>query len=315
MQANSPSGLQLTLTQHLSTEGLRYQLLAISLTRPDRLLFPEDLSHLQLPAGIDPTQGVVISGRGPLWLYGHLIHELHPTAWVACYDPRLGAVVVASHSPRVRVGQVILLEKKLVLSNLGPLCSALMIVGPPDSGKSIFAHALFKSLTPEYPNVYLQRAHWDGEGNWILDPENRLTATEREVFKQSYRGELTPEFFLYHHQAILNLRRQKQLVIVDVGGKIQPEKIPLLEACTHYLVISSKTDEVQLWHEFCGARGNLRPLAVINSLSGGIDHVHQWEPYLELQINLQTLTREGLVPKSILERVKQLVVNFTLPMS
>ena len=49
--------------------------------------------------GIDGTKGVVISGRGPVWLFGALLHQLHVTRWSATFDPRQGAVVVASHHP------------------------------------------------------------------------------------------------------------------------------------------------------------------------------------------------------------------------
>ena len=70
-------------------------------------LSPDDLAGMQPPA-VDGRLGVVLSGRGPIWLYGALVHEYHPTAWVACFDPRLGgAVVVQSHCPTVAVGQVI----------------------------------------------------------------------------------------------------------------------------------------------------------------------------------------------------------------
>jgi len=54
------------------------------------------------------TKGIVISGRGPIWLFGTLIHEFHPAKWVACFDPRLGGgVVVQSHDPEVKVGDVV----------------------------------------------------------------------------------------------------------------------------------------------------------------------------------------------------------------
>jgi CRISPR-associated protein Csx3 len=58
----------------------------------------------QLPGNLP----VLINGRGPVWGYGMLIHASHPTPVVATYDPRLlGYVVVASHSPRFKVGDVI----------------------------------------------------------------------------------------------------------------------------------------------------------------------------------------------------------------
>lgn len=51
---------------------------------------------------------VVIEGRAPIWRYGLAFHRLHgsPAGAVAVYDPRLGAVVVASHTPGIADGQV-----------------------------------------------------------------------------------------------------------------------------------------------------------------------------------------------------------------
>jgi CRISPR-associated protein Csx3 len=67
---------------------------------------PEDLK-LITPLTVDYRKGVVLSGRGPIWLYGYLIHNYHPAAWVAVYDPRIGAVVVQSHTRNIAVGDVI----------------------------------------------------------------------------------------------------------------------------------------------------------------------------------------------------------------
>lgn len=52
---------------------------------------------------------VVVEGRAPIWRYGMALHRLHGSAAaaVAVYDPRLGAVVVASHSPAFREGDVL----------------------------------------------------------------------------------------------------------------------------------------------------------------------------------------------------------------
>ena len=47
---------------------------------------------------MDGTKGVVLSGRGPVWLYAALAHNYHATAWVGTFEPRLaGAVVVERH--------------------------------------------------------------------------------------------------------------------------------------------------------------------------------------------------------------------------
>lgn len=52
---------------------------------------------------------LVIGGRAPVWRYGMALHRVHgsPAGAVATYDPRLGAVVVATHSPEYKEGQVI----------------------------------------------------------------------------------------------------------------------------------------------------------------------------------------------------------------
>ena len=52
---------------------------------------------------------VVVEGRAPIWRYGMALHLLHgsPAAAIAFYDPRLGVVVVASHSRKWSAGDVI----------------------------------------------------------------------------------------------------------------------------------------------------------------------------------------------------------------
>jgi len=54
------------------------------------------------------TKGVCISGRGPVWLYAALTHKYHPAPFIATYEPRMNScIVVASHTPKYRIGDVI----------------------------------------------------------------------------------------------------------------------------------------------------------------------------------------------------------------
>lgn len=302
----SPSAIRLRLGLTQDIQGLSYQLLTIELATRDRIITPADLNGLDLPPGIDTTGGVILSGRAPIWLYGYLVHELHPTAWVACYDPRLGAVVVSTHSHQTHIGQVLPLSLGMGQPRL---CPALMVVGPPDSGKTVFSHALFRTLLPNYPDVFLQRAQWDGEGNWILELPPTATDDDREVFKRAYKGRLTTNFFPYHADAILQLRRQKQLVIVDVGGKVQDAKMAILEACSHYLIISAGNDQVKKWHEFCRDRGNLRSLAVIKSTLDETEVVHQREPFLEMTCGPWVQGERDGVPDVLLAEVRSQIID------
>jgi CRISPR-associated Csx3 family protein len=68
------------------------------------LIEPRELPALlraveaHVPAG--GTEGVVLSGRLPVWAFAALVHFFHPRPWVATFDPRLeGGVVVMSHDP------------------------------------------------------------------------------------------------------------------------------------------------------------------------------------------------------------------------
>jgi len=62
--------------------------------------------------GLSPVPadgGVIISGRGPVWLFAAMAHALHATRWVACFDPRLGGGVVVQrhHADSPAIGEVV----------------------------------------------------------------------------------------------------------------------------------------------------------------------------------------------------------------
>ena len=76
----------------------------IGVTRP---ITPQE----PLPVLPDIPRGavVVIYGRAPIWRYGMALHYLHgsPAGAVAVYDPRLGAVIVFSHSIDYKQQQIL----------------------------------------------------------------------------------------------------------------------------------------------------------------------------------------------------------------
>lgn len=297
----------LTLLPGGQEPGMGFQVLDIDLTRPDRLITPEDLQTLHIPKNLDPSLGVVISGRAPIWLYGMLVHECHCSRWVACYDPRFpGAVVVSTHSPEVRVGQVIPWRQ-------GPIpvpAAALVVVGPPNSGKSHLAQALFEQILLKEPNIYLQRANWDGEGNWFLDLEaQNLDGAIISSLKRRFKGTLTPTFFEYQEQVVMELRRQKKLVIVDVGGKIDAAKAPLLKACTHYLLISRDPEAIPSWHGFCQGYG-LSALATIHStLEPTSEILSNGNASDELVVRLGGWDPTPILPPELISRIEGLMLS------
>lgn len=71
------------------------------------VISPEDLIGLT-PPKVDGSKGVILSGRGPIWLYCFLTHFYHPTKFIATYDPRLGGgVIVETHSVEHAIGSVL----------------------------------------------------------------------------------------------------------------------------------------------------------------------------------------------------------------
>ena len=68
---------------------------------------PYDLKTID-PPKLRGDKGVLISGRGPIWLYCFLVHHYHSTKFIGTYDPREpGAVIVESHTPEYAVGDVL----------------------------------------------------------------------------------------------------------------------------------------------------------------------------------------------------------------
>lgn len=104
------SAIELTITPNQTSGELSFQYLHIRITASTGIIQPSDLKDLKVPDGMNWRHGVVIEGKAPIWLYGYLIHECHPSAWVACFDPRLGGVVISTHSPAIAVGTILDLQ-------------------------------------------------------------------------------------------------------------------------------------------------------------------------------------------------------------
>lgn len=82
----------------------------LDITLANGVINPEDVQKLiaDLPIDDGGTEGVILSGRMPIWAFAALVHHFHPRPFVATFDPRLaGGVVVASHTEGVNIGDVI----------------------------------------------------------------------------------------------------------------------------------------------------------------------------------------------------------------
>jgi CRISPR-associated protein Csx3 len=81
-----------------------------------RELEPEDLKRISPP---DPIKNnfsdktIILSGRGPIWLYGFLIHYYHPVKAISIFDPRYNAaIIIESHFKKYKIGDIIKTDLK-----------------------------------------------------------------------------------------------------------------------------------------------------------------------------------------------------------
>lgn len=94
---------KIAISDHAGFRMVRFEI-------PGGVTTPEEFASAVAEAekGLPGPLPVLISGRGPVWGYGMLIHPAHPTPIVGTYDPRLGGyVVVATHDKKYALGQVI----------------------------------------------------------------------------------------------------------------------------------------------------------------------------------------------------------------
>jgi CRISPR-associated protein Csx3 len=305
-QAKSLSSVNLDVIE-LDFADCTYQTLVINLSQPNKLIQPSILQQLELPPTLDLSREVILFGQAPVWLYGYLIQCCHSAPWIGCYNAPLGEVVIVhSQPPQTNIGDTIAPQL-----NIGQ-GAAILIGGPPDSGKSLLSNALRQALSHISPSarLYLHRANWDGQGNWTYEmPDTALSdqlvlGFDAKLHWHPEAAQLVPKYFRDQAEAVQNLRKVRDLVLVDVGGVPQVEKQPIVQACSHYLVISSNPDVIDDWHSLCAP--TLQCLAVIHS-KADVEPVCWSSSPLKLVVGLKEIAETGTLPPILINLVAQLI--------
>lgn len=269
------------------------------------IVSPLELNEIDLPDGIDWSKGVVIAGRAPIWLYSYLVHQCHPSAWVAVYDPRWGAIVVQTHkvdSPAV--GEIIppdAILKYYKLPNLDK--KVIAFLGNPHTGKSVFMRLLRshlkETLTKEEFNrgVFVIKACPDGEGDWF----GELPEEEGKVYR--YKNRFDEDFVKKITSHIDLMKNEKSLLFVDCGGKIDRYNQEILNKCTHCIILG--TDEVSI-AEWRGAAklANLQIICQVLSSKDEVAEIISTEPLNIRYGFLDRSKRDFLpLPKDLIDRI------------
>lgn len=162
-----------------------------------------------------------------------------------------------------------------------------IVCGPPHSGKSVFIVNLEK-LMP-YGASYTIRANGDGEGSWSNNPNQEDTKKTRR------KGTNSPEDFTFWENLIHTATQE--IVLVDIGGKLQDDKGLLFDACDSFIIISREDENLMKeWKEF-GEKHGCECIAAISSNLDGREELYDTTPYIRACIS--GLERGKELPNSI----------------
>lgn len=145
-----------------------------------------------------------------------------------------------------------------------------IICGPPHSGKSVFTANLIRLLPSG--NYLRISANGDGEGVWTNNPD------QKDVMRTRIKGTNTEEDFKnWTHQVEC---AHHDIVIVDIGGRLQEDKIPFFKACDTFVVVSQNSEGIDNWVKF-GTSLGCKCLGAILSEQGDLrEDITGYTPYV-----------------------------------
>lgn len=154
---------------------------------------------------------------------------------------------------------------------------AVLIGGPPHSGKSVFVYSLTHALRQKQIAHYVLRACPDGEGDWSNAADQALVRTIRVkgAFNETYVSRVGGY-----------LQNRHLPLLVDVGGKPTPKQQQMFSACTHAILLISGNNEacyardLALWRQMMAAQG-VEIIAELRSVLPGTDDLTATSPFIQ----------------------------------
>lgn len=146
---------------------------------------------------------------------------------------------------------------------------AVLIGGPPHSGKSVLTYNLTRMLRADIDH-YVLRAYPDGEGDWSYQSDPETVRTIR------VKGFGNPRWIDRVCRDILN---RPLPLLVDVGGRPQPWQEAVFDCCTHAILLAPDEDSLRQW-QMLARRHHLIILAELTSRLLGEQSLSQTAPVL-----------------------------------
>jgi CRISPR-associated protein Csx3 len=149
---------------------------------------------------------------------------------------------------------------------------AILLAGPPHSGKSVLSYLLTEHLRQMKKPHYLLRAVPDGEGDWYLNGDQSLVRSLRLDHKRGFSAA-----FVAHMRKVIEQRQVP--LLVDIGGRPQGDQFGLIEACSHSILLYHETADCAEWQGHL-ARAGLQPVAELRSMQKADDRILETRPVL-----------------------------------
>lgn len=136
---------------------------------------------------------------------------------------------------------------------------AVMVGGPPNSGKSVLIYNLTQQLRTRKIAHYVIRACPDGQGDYSNEADQDLVRLIRQ------KGAFTPTFVQRVSNALAN---RIFPLMVDVGGKPTPEQEVIFSHCTHAILLARTPEELIEWRTRAQEHGLLVIAELLSDLEG-----------------------------------------------
>ncbi len=145
---------------------------------------------------------------------------------------------------------------------------AILIGGPPHSGKSVLAYHLTQELRRHRVDHYVLRAYPDGEGDWSYEADQNLV---RAIRVKGFGDER------WVSRIRRDIARRHLPLLVDVGGRPTPFQESILDECTHAILLWPDERLHQEWLARVERHG-IPLVADLRSSLAGTDEIVSTEP-------------------------------------
>lgn len=178
------------------------------------------------------------------------------------------------------------------------LFPAVLIGGPPNSGKSVLIYSLSQALRVRGVAHYALRAAPDGEGDWFHEADSELVRLLR------VKGPFDARWV---ERILGDIHRRHLPLLVDAGGLPTPEQERILGAVTHAILLTRDPAARPEWRRRFHRYG-LQLIADLDSRLEGPEAVIEESPVLRGVITglVRGRSATGPVFEALVERVAAL---------